>query len=153
MNFTFNTLRAANLLRLPTFKNAHGKAAHAASDGSDWSNSEWSNALAGEVGELAEAYLLLAIVRASGNVANLAKKHLRGDISGFELTAKVRGELADVVTYSDLLAYRCGIDLGEAVFEKFNTVSMRVGSTVFIDVSAEPNKEPRAFARNVGPAL
>jgi NTP pyrophosphatase (non-canonical NTP hydrolase) len=36
-------------------------------------------------------------------------------------------ELADVVTYCDLLADQYGIDLGEAVREKFNIVSARVG--------------------------
>lgn len=36
-------------------------------------------------------------------------------------------ELGDVVTYCDLLADQYGIDLGEAVREKFNIVSARVG--------------------------
>jgi NTP pyrophosphatase (non-canonical NTP hydrolase) len=36
-------------------------------------------------------------------------------------------ELADVVAYCDLLAAEYGIDLGEAVQEKFNIVSARVG--------------------------
>jgi NTP pyrophosphatase (non-canonical NTP hydrolase) len=36
-------------------------------------------------------------------------------------------ELADVVTYCDLLADQYGIDLGAAVREKFNIVSGRVG--------------------------
>jgi NTP pyrophosphatase (non-canonical NTP hydrolase) len=44
-----------------------------------------------------------------------------------------RKELADVVTYLDLLAFQLNIDLGDAVIQKFNEVSIRVGSTVRLD--------------------
>ena len=42
-------------------------------------------------------------------------------------------ELADVVIYLDILAMRLGVDLGAAVMDKFNRVSVRVGSTVRLD--------------------
>jgi hypothetical protein len=42
-------------------------------------------------------------------------------------------ELADVVTYLDILAFRCGVDLGAATMSKFNRVSERVGSDVWVD--------------------
>jgi NTP pyrophosphatase (non-canonical NTP hydrolase) len=40
---------------------------------------------------------------------------------------QVADELADVLTYLDLLAAALGIDLGNAAVEKFNEVSERVG--------------------------
>lgn len=50
---TFATLREANTLRLPEFKNRLGRPAHTTADGSDWKLSAWSNAVLGELGELA----------------------------------------------------------------------------------------------------
>jgi hypothetical protein len=41
-------------------------------------------------------------------------------------------ELADVLTYLDLLAATLGVDLGRAAAQKFNEVSERVGSTVLL---------------------
>ena len=113
---TFKQLRMANVARLPQFKNRHGATAHSSPDGSDWSESQWLKAVLGELGEY----------------ANWSKKHDRGDITFEEFLAEARKELADVVTYLDILAFRLGIDLGDAVTEKFNRVSERVGSTVFI---------------------
>ena len=48
---SFNTLRQANLRRLPEFKNSKGEPAHSEPDGSDWSPAQWLQALAGEVGD------------------------------------------------------------------------------------------------------
>jgi hypothetical protein len=42
---TFNTLRAANLKRLPMFKDAKGRTCHAKDDGSDWSPALWLQAV------------------------------------------------------------------------------------------------------------
>lgn len=109
---TFDQLRAANVARLPRFKNRRGGPAHSQSDGSDWALSTWSNAVLGELGEL----------------ANIIKKFERGDYPSFaEAQADMAPELADVATYLDLLAFRCGVNLAVAVAEKFNTVSERVG--------------------------
>jgi hypothetical protein len=69
---------------------------------------DWACALAGETGE----------------ACNLIKKLRRGDAIDTEDIGK---ELADVVIYADLLAARLGIDLGEAVVQKFNEVSDRYG--------------------------
>lgn len=74
-----------------------------------WTPLEWGGALAGEVGEL----------------CNLLKKLRRGEKIK---TKDMAHELADVITYADLLASRLDIDLGEAVREKFNIVSKRWGS-------------------------
>ncbi len=113
---TFNTLRGGNRARLPEFKNKHGKPAHSKADGSDWSDAEWLQAVVGELGEY----------------ANIRKKLQRGDLTREEAQSLMADELADVVIYLDLLAFRLDINLGQAVMEKFNRTSMRVGCGIYI---------------------
>lgn len=113
---TLRTLRDANLQRLPTFKNGKGEPAHSTRDGSDWCLAQWCNAVTGELGE----------------AANLIKKIERGDFTLDEARADLAREFADVLTYLDILAMRAGVDLGRATIDKFNEVSRRVGSPVFI---------------------
>lgn len=120
-SLSFASLRRANTERLPLFKNGKGETAHKMRDGSDWSRSDWLEAITGELGEY----------------ANKSKKFRRGDISQAEFLVEARRELADVVTYVDLLAFRLGIDLGDAVREKFNEVSNRVGVAVYISDADE----------------
>src|SRR3990172_5875389 len=107
---TFNTLRGGNTARLPQFKNKYGQLAHAKPDGSDWSPAQWLQATLGELGEY----------------ANLRKKFERGDVDEATFKIEARKELADVVTYLDILAMQLGIDLGQATMDKFNEVSDRV---------------------------
>lgn len=114
---TFNTLRGGNIARLPQFKNAKGEFAHRNPDGSDWSDSDWLEAIIGELGEY----------------ANIRKKLRRGDLERNEARLLMAKELADVVVYLDILAFRLTINLGEAIMAKFNEVSKRVGSDVYID--------------------
>lgn len=116
MGLTFDALRHANIARLPTFKNPKGEPAHSEPDGSDWSLGEWCNAVTGELGE----------------AANLIKKIHRGDLTLEEGREALGKELADIVTYLDILAMRAGVDLGEATIDKFNEVSLRVGSPVHL---------------------
>jgi NTP pyrophosphatase (non-canonical NTP hydrolase) len=111
---TFNALRGANTARLPQFRNRHGELAHTKPDGSDWSAAQWLQAIIGELGEY----------------ANLRKKFERGDVDLATFRRDAADELADVVTYLDILAMQLGVDLGEATMDKFNRVSVRVGSTV-----------------------
>jgi NTP pyrophosphatase (non-canonical NTP hydrolase) len=108
---TFVALRAANLFRLPLFTNAKGEPAHTNPDGSDWTPGEWSNAVMGELGE----------------AANLIKKVRRGDLTMEEARPALAKEFADAVTYLDILAYQCGVDLGDATRAKWDEVSERVG--------------------------
>ena len=110
----FCELRAANVARIPTFRNSRGKVAHKLADGSDWTPAQWLQAIVGEIGEY----------------ANYRKKYERGDISEEQFLQEAAKELADVQTYLDLLAMRLGIDLGKATRDKFNEVSERVGSHV-----------------------
>ena len=113
---SFNVLREANARRMPQFKNAKGEPAHEKEDGSDWSLNDWLTAVVGELGE----------------AANILKKVRRGDFGINQARPELADELADVVTYLDILACQCGIDLGSATITKFNRVSERVGSNVFI---------------------
>lgn len=113
---TFNTLRGGNRARLPQYKNANGEPAHEP-DGSDWSLNDWMTAVAGEAGDL----------------ANLLKKVRRGDFTLEEGRQDIADELADVAIYLDILAMRCGVDLGRAIISKFNRTSERVGSNVVLD--------------------
>ena len=113
MGLTFSALRAANIDRLPQFRDAKGRLCHSKADGSDWPLSQWSNAVCGELGE----------------AANIIKKIERGDYTLEEAREKLGKELADVVTYIDLLASVAGVDLGRATADKFNEVSKRVGAT------------------------
>jgi len=114
---TFNALRGGNMARLPQFRNKHGELAHSEADGSDWTPAQWLQAVVGEIGEY----------------ANLRKKYERGDIPIETFLVEAADELADVVTYLDILAAQLGINLGQATMEKFNVVSARVGSTVRLD--------------------
>lgn len=100
-DLSFSELRQANVLRCNASFFPIGQ----------WGPTDWMCALAGEVGE----------------AANLIKKMRRGDDIRLDDIAM---ELADVVTYADLLAARLGIDLGEVVRRKFNIVSDRVKSEV-----------------------
>lgn len=106
----FDVLRAANIARIPLFKNSKGERAHSSDNGSDWALSAWSNAVASEVGE----------------AANIIKKIERGDFTLDEKRSDLADELADIVVYLDILAMRAGIDLGAAIVSKFNAVSRRV---------------------------
>lgn len=76
-----------------------------------WSLSDWAIALAGEAGEM----------------CNLIKKKNRGEEVDIRQIGK---EIADVVTYADLLASRLGLSLEDIVKQKFNEVSERKGSDI-----------------------
>lgn len=106
-------LREANRRRIPWFRDKKGRRCHK-DDGSDWSLSQWSNAVLGELGE----------------AANLIKKIERGDFSLEEAREELGKEFADVLTYLDILAFRAGVDLSRATVAKFNEVSERVEAPI-----------------------
>lgn len=93
-----------------------------------WSGADWSNAMCGEAGELA-------------NVVKKVRRHETGTAPGPDdpsldkLMEMMAEEMADVVCYLDLLATFYGVDLAEAVVRKFNRVSERQG---FPDRLGEP---------------
>jgi NTP pyrophosphatase (non-canonical NTP hydrolase) len=123
-------LREANKKRLPQFKNSKGEPAHSQPDGSDWALSTWCNAVLGELGE----------------AANLIKKVERGDIALDDAREALGKELADVLTYLDILAFRTGVDLGRETIAKFNAVSVRVGSTIRLSANDWHYSEPPVAA-------
>ena len=93
---TFNKLREVN----------HARCINDIRAVESWTPLEWGGALAGETGEL----------------CNLLKKLRRGE----KIKKKdMAHELADIITYADLVAIALDIDLEEAVREKFNIVSKR----------------------------
>lgn len=113
---TWKELEAANLKRIPEFRNRRGELSHSEADGSDWSPAQWLQAVLGELGEY----------------ANVRKKFERGDIDAPDFAELAAHELADVVIYLSILAFQLDIDLDAAVRDKFNVVSDRVGSRVYI---------------------
>ncbi len=54
-----------------------------------------------------------------------------------EVKLKIANEMADIVTYLDLLAIQFDIDLSEAITSKFNEVSNRVKSSIFMFVNRD----------------
>lgn len=130
---SFQELRETNRRRAAEW---HG-------DANPWRTSDWSNAMMGEVGELAEAlddvlqalWLMNKLSARAGHVADTVKKLHRIDTGvvgsvdpGLDaLKAKVADEIGDVACYLDLLADHLGIRLDVAIVEKFNKISDREG--------------------------
>jgi len=112
-------LRAANVRRAPDF---HAGTLH------DWSPAERGNELAGETGELCnELKKLLRHDKKHG-----APENVWGlpSFTRFEIWKRVRLELADVIICADLIAAQLAIDIEDAVREKFNATSDKIGSKV-----------------------
>lgn len=89
-------------------------------DGSvdNWSLSQWSNALAGEVGELCGA--VKEYDRKSTGAADKG-------MSWSEIQESIAEEIADVISYALLVAERADIDALRAFEGKFNAVSAKRG--------------------------
>ena len=106
---TFNQLRQANANRMQEIANKDGlntPFSATTNTSEDWNILEWCGAMCGEAGE----------------AANVAKKMRRGQDMDINDLAE---ELADTVIYADLAAKKMGIDLGEAIMNKFNEKSMK----------------------------
>lgn len=85
----------------------------------DWSLSDWFTATMGELGEAANVAKKLNRVR-DGIPGN-------GDLTPEDLKAQLADELADAYIYLDLLAQREDISLEDAVIDKFNRTSEKIG--------------------------
>lgn len=111
--FSFSEFRSYNLGRArlwhPGFPNDD-----------EWSGADWGNAMAGECGEACNVIKKLRRVETGLVGVNTAT------------VQDLANELADLVTYADLVAAKYGIDLGQAVIKKFNEVSDREGIEVKI---------------------
>ena len=112
-----------------------------------WTPCEWMTAVAGEVGEAANLVKKLRRIETDGldtpqnrELWDLLDADLRNILIGMmgtaqgrnavekEIVRRIGHELADVVIYVDLLAARLDIDLGDAVIQKFNLTSKKIGS-------------------------
>jgi NTP pyrophosphatase (non-canonical NTP hydrolase) len=126
-DLTFSEFRRANVERCIKW--------HPAGIAS-WSPSDWLTAVTGELGELASLL----------KMRNRERDGLAGN--KFSPTDKMLAdEIADVLTYLDLLAEVLGVDLGRAAVSKFNDVSERVG---FPDrLAATLPEAPQPSAREV----
>lgn len=82
-----------------------------------WSAADWATALTGEWGE----------------ACNIMKKMKRAmDDADLIPLKKLADEFADVAIYLDLLAFHFGIDLEQAVREKFNETSRKRNAPYFL---------------------
>lgn len=89
-----------------------------------WSFTDWSNAMAGEAGEVCNAVKKYRRVedQMQGHDGDTPQPH------NLEDARKAVGkEIGDVFTYLDLLAQRFGLNLFECVRDTFNFISEREG--------------------------
>lgn len=101
-----------------------------------WSGSDWATALAGETGEVCDVVKKL-------NRADVGRPG-KNDPPREELMHELGREIADVITYANLLAQRYGVDVAEACVKKFNDVSLREGFPERLELSVEHELEPKA---------
>lgn len=138
---TFMALRIANERRVGLFRNGRGERAHEEADGSDWSPAEWSNAAAGEVGELCNKTKKLRRGDFGRDAAWLLRQPV-GELTEDQRTraatlrAFLSEEIAGAVIYLDILAKQIGLDLGEAVVQEFNRKSVDFSLPVMIEGKA-----------------
>jgi NTP pyrophosphatase (non-canonical NTP hydrolase) len=83
-----------------------------------WSLSDWMVAVAGEVGEAANVVKKLNRCR-DGIPGNTASES--------DLYAALGDEIADAVTYLDLIAQSQGFSLEDLILDKFNRKSASIG--------------------------
>lgn len=105
----------------------------------EWSAADWSNAMAGEAGEVCNAVKKLrrlecGIVQAKGPATREAA------------IAEIATEIGDTFLYLDLLAARLGIDFAAAIVDTFNRVSEREGFAQRLSLDHE-RKELQALER------
>lgn len=113
MSLTFKEVSRANGDRSHVW---HGRG----DPGSAWGVVDWSNAMAGEAGEVCNAVKKLRRIETS-----LVQK--AGPQSREEAIEKIASEIGDTFLYLDLLAQHLGIDIGKAICDTFNRVSVREG--------------------------
>jgi hypothetical protein len=122
-----------------------------------------------EVKQMTPEMLLMEIVASLGEYANARKKFQRGDITAEQFEQQHREHLTNAsMLLEDLMpVFRikdqptpvthaaAGIDLGDTTIEKFNEVSLRVKSNVFITRDgvrkASSEREREIFAYNTDP--
>lgn len=90
-----------------------------------WSEAEWTNAIAGELGEAAN--LTKKLLRHRDGVAGNYKAE---DQDPDYLRRQAAKELADAIIYADLAMQRLGFDTSEIVRGVFNRKSEQIGCSI-----------------------
>lgn len=120
---TFDAVRGQNFTRCRRW--------HPGYPDDGWTGADWSNAVCGEAGEMANIVKKLrrldthAVGGAQRGGPSMTELPPAGDRE--RLMADLADEIADVFCYLDLLAMFYGIDLPAAIISKFNRVSERQG--------------------------
>lgn len=70
-------------------------------------------------------FFAVAIAGEAGEMCNVIKKVMRGDFPLESVREEVLAELADVITYCDLMITKLGADTDTVIMKKFNEVSKR----------------------------
>ena len=91
-----------------------------------WLPSQWSNAMAGEVGEACNITKKMDRIWPANQFKQSWNKP--EDQRMEELRERLKREIGDVVIYADLLASREGLTLEECVRTAFNEKSVEIGS-------------------------
>jgi len=115
-HLSFAQMRVVNAARSKAWHGRGGKVRKQ----DEWNAADWSNAMCGEAGEVANAVKKLRRLQ-TRIVSSKGPKTIE------EAKAEIAKEMADTVLYLDLLADHLGIDLGAAVIAKFNEISDREG--------------------------
>lgn len=97
----------------------------------DWTLTDWTTALAGEVGEICDA----------------AKKIRRYEIGSKQsknvpyekLIQNIKDEIGDAQAYLCLLAEFLNVDIVDCVVDKFNAVSKKESVDIFVEKEEEKN--------------
>jgi NTP pyrophosphatase (non-canonical NTP hydrolase) len=101
-----------------------------------WSIAEWTNAIAGEVGEACN--LAKKLIRFRDGVRGNTKP---GDQDPDSVKRRIAEELADVVIYADLTMRALGFDIEVVVVEAFNRKSAELGLPFLAALAAEGEQE------------
>jgi len=86
----------------------------------EWSEADWSNAMAGEAGEVCNAVKKLRRIQ-----CGLAQS--KGPKTEAEAKAEIAKEIGDTYIYLDLLTARLGLRIEDCIRDTFNRVSEREG--------------------------
>lgn len=89
-----------------------------------WLPSQWSNAMAGECGEVCN------LTKKMDRLTDGTRGNKEADSKMEVLGEKIILEIGDVIIYADLLARRLGLTLEECVQKSFNNKSDEIGSPV-----------------------
>lgn len=92
-----------------------------------WSFAEWTNAMAGELGEAAN--LTKKLIRHRDNIAG---NHKAEDKDVESLKRRAAREIADVVIYADLACQALGFDLATEIRAAFNEKSAQLGCDITV---------------------